>query len=211
MSDASSLPIVDARTLDPGRRAALRPGEMVSDDTGRLRRLPVFFYEVASWQVARETELAPNFGLWEFIEVDLHEAAVLRAYPRYVPCAVEVLASMLSIIRQQFNEPMRISANGGYRSPSHARSRAGSTHCWGTAVNICRLGEDWLDTQGSIERMCAAATRAIPALWARPYGEVAGCADDHVHLDFGFTTCVPRTAPGEERRGGVPVDREERR
>jgi hypothetical protein len=208
MSEASSLPIVDGRALDPGRRAALRPGELVRDDTGQLRRLPVFFYEVASWQVARETELAPNFGLWEFIEVDLHEAAVLRAYPRYVPCAVHVLASMLSVIRQQLNEPMRISANGGFRSPSHARSREGSIHCWGTAVNICRVGEEWLDTQASIERVCAAATRVVPALWARPYGERAGFADDHAHLDLGFSTHVPRMAPGEERRQGVPADRE---
>jgi hypothetical protein len=208
MSDSSSLPIVDARVLDPGRRAALRPGAMIRDDAGQLRRLPVFFYEIASWQVARETELAPNFGLWEFVEVDLHEAAVIRAYPRYVPCAVQLLASMLSVVRQQLAEPMRISANGGYRSPSHGRSREGSTHCWGTAVNICRVGEEWLDTQASIERVCAAATRAIPALWARPYGERAGFADDHAHLDLGFATHVPRTAPGEERRGGVPADRQ---
>jgi hypothetical protein len=197
MSDISSLPVVDARALDEERRAALRPGELVADGSGRLRRLPVFFYEVPSWQVAREIDVAPNFGLWEFIEVDLYEAAVLRAYPRYVPCAVTLLASALSVVRQQFDEPMRISANGGYRSPSHAKSRAGSTHCWGTAANICRVGDEWLDTQAAIERIAGAATRAIPAIWARPYGEVAGHADDHLHLDFGFTTLVPRAAPGE--------------
>ena len=110
---------MDARRLDAERRAALRPAELVVDETGAVRRLPCFFYEVASWQIARETELAPNFALWEFIEVDLHEAAVLRMYPRYVPCAVLLLASVLSFLRQQFNQPMRISANGGYRSPSH--------------------------------------------------------------------------------------------
>ena len=197
MSDLSSLPVVDARVLDADRRAALRPGQLVPDGSGRLRRLPVFFYEIPSWQVAREIDVAPNFALWEFIEVDLHEAPALRVYPRYVPCAVTLLASALSVVRQQVNEPMRISANGGYRSPSHAKSKAGSTHCWGTAVNICRVGDEWLDTQGAIERMAAAATRAIPALWARPYGEVAGCSDDHLHLDFGFTTLVPRGAPGE--------------
>jgi hypothetical protein len=197
MNDASSLPIVDARTLDADRRAALRPGELVDDDAGIARRLPCLFFEVASWQVARETELAPNFGLWEFIEVDLHEPAVLRAYPRYVPCAVVCLASMLSMLRQQLNQPVWISANGGYRSPSHGRSRPGSTHAWVTAANIYRVGDEWLDTQPAIERFATAATRAIPALWARPFGTGVGFSDDHVHLDLGFTTFVPRQAPGE--------------
>jgi hypothetical protein len=197
MADASSLMVVDARTLDADRRAALRPGELVDDDAGIARRLPCLFFEVVSWQVARETELAPNFGLWEFIEVDLHEPAVLRAYPRYVPCAVLCLASMLSVLRQQFNQPIWISANGGYRSPSHARSRPGSTHAWGTAANIYRVGDERLDTQAAIERTSAAATRAIPAFWARPFGDRVGFSDDHLHLDFGFTTFVPRNAPGE--------------
>ena len=36
-----------------------------------------------------------------------------------------------------------------------------------------------------------------PAFWARPYGDATGFNDDHLHLDLGFTTVVPRTAPGE--------------
>jgi hypothetical protein len=197
MTDASSLPIVDGHRLDAERRAGLRPGELVADETGASRRLPRFFYEVASWQVARETELAPNFGLWEFIEVDLHEAAVVRAYPRYVPCAVLMLAAVLAFLRQQLNQPIWISANGGYRSPSHGRSRPASTHCWGTAVNIYRVGDEWLDTQSGIERVAAAATRLCPAFWARPFGNTIGFNDDHVHLDLGFASVVPRNAPGE--------------
>jgi hypothetical protein len=197
MTDASSLPIVDARRLDAERRAALRPGELVLDDTGTSRRLPCFFYQVASWQVARETELAPNFGLWEFIEVDLFESVVLRAYPRYVPCSVLLLAAVLSLLRQHLNQPIWISANGGYRSPSHGRSRTASTHAWGTAANICRVGDEWLDTQAGIERIAAVATRVVPAFWARPFGEGLGYNDDHLHLDLGFATLVPRHAPGE--------------
>jgi hypothetical protein len=197
MTDASSLPVVDARRLDADRRAALRPGELVLDETAASRRLPCFFYEVASWQVARETELAPYFTLWEFMEVDLHEAPVLRGYPRYIPCAVLFLAAVLSLLRQHLNQPMWISANGGYRSPSHGRSRAGSTHCWGTAVNICRVGDEWLDTEAGIERVAAVATRVIPAFWARPFGEGLGFNDDHLHLDLGFATVIPRHAPGE--------------
>lgn len=197
MADVASLPIVDARRLDAERRAVLRPGELVEDETGQGRRLPCFFYEVASWQIARETEVAPNFALWEFMEVDLHEPPVLRGYPRYVPCAVLPLASALAVLRQQLNQPIRISANGGYRSPSHGRSRPGSTHAWGTAVNICRVGDEWLDTQAAIGRVAAAASRAFPALWARPFGAGIGFSDDHLHLDLGFTTVVPRQAPGE--------------
>lgn len=197
MTGLESLPIVDARTLDAERRAALRPGETVADESGRRRRLPTHFYEVASWQLAREVELAPNFGLWEFMDVDLHESIALRTYPRYVPCAVLLLASTLSLLRQQLKQPIWIAANGGYRSPSHGRAREGSTHCWGTAVDIYRVGDDWLDSQSAIERMSQAAVRAVPAFWARPYGETEGACDDHVHLDLGFATLVPRQAPGE--------------
>src|SRR2546426_5218259 len=136
MTDASSLPVVDARRLDAERRAALRPGELVLDETAASRRLPCFFYEVASWQVARETELAPNFGLWEFMEVDLHETAVLRTYPRYVPCAVLVLAAVLSVLRQHVNQPMWISANGGDPSPAPRPARPPPTHPRGTAAEI---------------------------------------------------------------------------
>jgi hypothetical protein len=197
VSEVSALPVVDARTLDADRRAALRPGELVHDDRGQLRRLPCFFYEVASWQLARDTELAPDFSLWEFMDVDVHESPALRAYPRYVPCAVLLLASALSVVRQQVRQPVWISANGGYRSPAHRKSRIGSTHCWGTAVNVYRVGDDWLDSQGAIERLSATAARVVPALWARPFGDRIGCNDDHLHLDLGFATFVPRHAPGE--------------
>jgi len=197
MNDAASLPIVDARQLDEARRTALRPGELVRDEGGRLRRLPCFFYEIASWPLARETELAPNFGVWEFIDVDLHEAPALRAYPRYLPCTTLLLAAALSALRQQMKQSLWISANGGYRSPSHARTRPGSPHSWGTAANIYRAGDDALDTPAAIERVAAVATRAVPAFWARPVGDSLGTADDHLHLDLGYSTYVPRHAPGE--------------
>jgi hypothetical protein len=59
-------------------------------------------------------------------------------------------------------------------------------------VNICRVGDEWLDTQPAIERVAAIAARVVPAFWARPYGEGPGFADDHLHLDLGFATFVPR-------------------
>ena len=197
MNDAGSLPIVDARQLDAARRAALKPGEVVSDARGRLRRLPYLFYEVASWQIARETELAPNFGVWEFLDVDLHEAAAVRTYPRYLPCTALLLASALSALRQHLRQSLWISANGGYRSPSHAKTYAGSTHCWGTAADLYRAGDESLDTPATIERVAAAVTRAAPGLWPRPLGEIAGGDDDHLHVDLGYSTFVPPHTPGE--------------
>jgi hypothetical protein len=186
------LPIVDGCSLDASRRAALRPDELVSDDNGRASRLPRFFYEVDSWQTARQTELAPSFALWEFIDVDMHEAEALRTYPRYVPCAVTLLAVVLALVRQQLGHVVHVAANGAYRSPSHARSRRGSVHAWGTAANIYAIGDERLDTQPAIERAAAAVARVCPAAWIRPFGHNAGQADDHLHVDVGCVTLVPR-------------------
>ena len=52
---------------------------------------------------------------------------------------------------------VHVSANGGYRSPSHALTRNASTHCWGTAVNIYRIGDTFLDDRASIERYAGVA------------------------------------------------------
>jgi hypothetical protein len=108
-----------------------------------------------------------------------------------------LLATALSALRHQLKQPIWIAANGGYRSPAHGRSRPASTHAWGTAANVYRVGDEWIDTPDAIERIASASARAVPALWARPYGDGAGFNDDHLHLDLGFATFVPRDAPGE--------------
>ncbi|HVG43800.1 MAG TPA: hypothetical protein VM890_03690, partial [Longimicrobium sp.] len=61
------LRVVDGMGLDDEYRALLRPGELMRDRGGRLRRLPRFFYEIPSWDVALETELSANFEVWEFL------------------------------------------------------------------------------------------------------------------------------------------------
>lgn len=199
---SSSLRVVDGLELGPELRRVLRPGELMADRDGRLRRLPRFFYEVDSWQTARGAYLSAHFAMWEFISVDVREAEPQRTFPRYVPCAVALLAAHLEVFRERVKTYVRIAANGGYRTPGHALSTNASPHCWGTAANIYRIGDEYLDDQERIERFGAVATKTLPALWARPYGHDAGLADDHLHLDLGYVTLVPRDAPGEDGGSG---------
>src|SRR5262245_30093517 len=93
------LPVVDGLRLDPPYREALQPGGILRDADGRGRRLPRFFYEIDSWQTALDTPLSPHFMLWELICVDVREAALLRTFPRYVPCAVTLMAAALEPFR----------------------------------------------------------------------------------------------------------------
>ena len=194
---AFPLPVADGLELDAPVRSLLMPGAAVRDSRARLRRLPRFFYVVESWNVALATRLTPHFALWEFMDVDLFEPAPLRRFPRYVPCAVTALAAHLEVLREHVGAPIHISANGGYRSPSHGKSIPGSPHCWGTAANIYRVGDQYLDERDLIEKYASLATDLLPALRARPYGPGPGCVDDHVHLDLGYVTAVPGDAAGE--------------
>ncbi len=199
ISEYRSLPlrIVDGLDLPEKYQQVLRPGALVADRQGRLRRLPRFFYEIDSRQTASEIQMAAHFALSEFAEVDVREAAVLRAFPRYLPCAVTLLAAQLELFRLQVGAPVRIAANGGYRSPGHALSAYASTHAWGTAVNIYQIGDELLDEQEKIERYAGIATKLLPGIWSRPYGHNLGYADDHLHLDLGFVTVTPRDAASE--------------
>src|SRR5213082_1319367 len=97
--DAPNLKVVDAFDLDDELRKILKPGEMVEDAQHRRHRLPRYFYEVPSHEMATETRITPHFGLNEFILVDLKEAPRLQEWPRYVPCAVRVLAFYLEQFR----------------------------------------------------------------------------------------------------------------
>jgi hypothetical protein len=192
-----SLRLVDALDLPDPVREALRPGGFMHDEHGRARRLPRYFYEVPSWDAALATELTPHFGLWELLDVDFREAEAMRTFPRYVPCAIVLLASHLEVLREKVGTVVRVAANGGYRSPAHALSTSASTHCWGTAANIYRIGEEMMDSQERIDRYSRLARDVLPGIWSRPYGAGAGFAFDHVHLDLGFATVVPHDAPSE--------------
>lgn len=83
MPEQPSLPlrVVDARELGEEFRTALRPGQTMADRNGRARRLPRFFYEIPSWEVALKTQLTPHFGIWELIDVDVRETEIMRMIP----------------------------------------------------------------------------------------------------------------------------------
>lgn len=200
------LRLVDGLDLSEPLRAALRPGELLVGDEGRARRLPRYFFEVGSRDKADEIELAPGFRLLELIRTDVREAAVLHGYPRYVPCALPHLAAALSVFRTHLGKTVYIAANGGYRSPGHALTRGASAHCWGTAANIYRIGDDRLDSRETIERYASAVREVLPAAWVRPYGHTLGLADDHLHLDLGFSVAVPREAAGVEPEAKALAD-----
>jgi len=194
---AESLRIIDGFRLDKSRRDALMPGGLLRDRDGRTRQLQRYFYEVDSWSSALEQEIAPHFHMWEFIHTDVREVEALRFFPRYVPCAVTLTAAMLERFRDAVGEPVRIAANGGYRSPRHELTSHASTHCWASAVNIYRIGDESLDSRDRIERYAEIAREVLPGVWVRPVGEDRGFTDDHLHLDFGYVVAVPHDAPGD--------------
>ncbi|HEX2092095.1 MAG TPA: hypothetical protein VHG28_06815 [Longimicrobiaceae bacterium] len=207
---AFPLPVRDGTRLDEPYRKILRPGELMKDRKGRSRRLPRFFFEVPSWEAAVEARLSENFAVWEFLNVDVREAELLRTtWPRYVPCATTLIAWQLELLRAEVKSLIHIAANGGYRSPAHALSTYASTHCWGTAVNVYRIGDEYLDDQGTIQRINRLARKVAPAVRAAPYGHGEGYTDDHVHLDLGYSVFIPSDTPGEEEHTGEgPQDRD---
>src|SRR4051794_27509145 len=193
--------VVDGMGLNDDYRALLRPGELMRDRGGRLRRLPRFFYEIPSWDVALETGLSTHFEVWEFLNVDVRETEALRSrWPRFLPCAVSALAAFLELLRREVDTYVHIAANGGYRSPAHRLSTHASTHCWATAANLYRVGDDWLDERKVIARYAKLAERLLPGIYVRPWGTQPGETDDHLHLDLGWMVRVPGGAAGERAR-----------
>lgn len=185
------LPLVSADDLPPEWQHVLCPGETVRDRSGVARVLPSSFLRVDSWHQALETDVTQHFRIWELIGVDVRETLLARSFPRYVPCAILLLAGALELFRLEVGTLVHVAANGGYRSPRHALSRHASRHCWGTAANIYRIGDTWLDTREELEKYAAIARRVIPGVWVRPYGQEDGEADDHLHIDIGYTVFEP--------------------
>ncbi len=198
-TDLATFPLrlVDGRRLERKFRDILLPGGVLCDHAGQARVLPRYFYEIVSWDQASETLLAPHFAVSEFIHTDVREAPALRVFPRYIPCATTLLALALEQFREAVGTYVFVGANGGYCSPRHARIGGASPHCWGTAANIYRVGDTYLDSQETIARFAAIAKEVIPTIWTRPLGPELAKTDDHLHLDLGYVLSVPREAAGE--------------
>jgi len=207
MSDGSPLKIkvVDAFDLDDELRSLLKPGTMVYDDKKRRHMLPRYFYEVPSHEAAVSIRLTPHFGLNEFILVDLRETERLQQFPRYIPCAVRVLAFYLEQFRAAAGASVHVNVNGGYRSPGHKMSDHATAHMWGTAADVYRIGTTILKTKESIAKYNDVAEDLSDDVNTYPYGHVTGTsADDHVHVDLGYVTVVPREI--SEDRMEVPQE-----
>jgi len=180
---------IDGLTLSPEHRAALRPGEAVSDENGGMHRLPRFFFEIPSWEEAHTIRVATHFALSELITVDSREVELLlQTFPHYVPCAILALARYLEDFRREVDAPVFISANGGYRSPAHRSNRGVSLHSWGTAADIYRVGDTCLDDEKTIGRYAEIAVSLGAEVRVRPCRE----GDDHLQVDLGYLTIVPR-------------------
>lgn len=192
MNEALPLRVVDVDTLAEEHRRLLAPDQAIVGANGLVVRRPRYFYEIPSWEAAMQVELSPHFGLWEFIDVDVREAPLLRTFPRYIPCAVSMLAVHLELFRLAVGERVRIAANGGYRSPAHEGSYPESPHGWGTAVNIYRIGNDEMVDRATVERYIDIAHRVLPSAWCRPFGAERGQTIDHLHIDLGYLVANPR-------------------
>jgi hypothetical protein len=187
------MKIVDGLSLSPEHRAHLRPSEMVAAANGEQHMLPRFFYEIDSWEHAKQTQLTPHFNVSELITVDCREAdLLLHGFPHYVPCAVSILARYLEEIRQRVEAPVYVAVNGGYRSPAHRLSGKPNPHLWATAANIYRIGDNWLDCQKNIERYIPIVEAMGQEIYVRPYGYAPGETDDHLHFDLGYLLSTPR-------------------
>jgi hypothetical protein len=194
-----SIKVVDAFDLDDELRSLLKPGEMVRDAEGRRHRLPRYFYEIPDREAAVGIRLTHHFGLNEFTLVDLKEAARLQQFPRYVPCAVRVLAFYLEQFRREAGASVHIPVNGGYRSPSHKLSLTATPHMWATAADIYRIGTTILKGKETIDKYNGIAEELSDDIHILPYGHVTGAgADDHVHFDLGYITVIP-TEISEDR------------
>ena len=186
---AFDLEVVDGLTLSKEHKVLLRPGEPVEDGEGKVHHLPRFFYAVPSWPKAHETRLTPNFKLAELMTVDCHEAELLlQEFPHYVPCAVLLIARYLQDLRREAETVVFVSANGGYRSPAHARNQPKSPHCWATAADIYRIGDTYLNDEKSLTKYREMAESLGPQVFVRPYTK----GDDHLHIDLGYVTVTPR-------------------
>ena len=64
---------------------------------------------------------------------------------------------------------------------------------WGTAADVFRIGSNIMKTRELIEKYNIVAEDLSEDITVLPYGPLTGQnADDHVHIDLGYITLIPR-------------------
>ena len=187
-----SLEIVDGLKLNAVYQDILQPGKILTDINGREYTLPRYFFKVDSLDIAKTTKLSSHFYMSEFLKTDFKEEKLLRIYPKCIPIGVTLIASALELFRRNVGKIVLIATNGGYRSPKHLMNNGITTHSWGTAVNIYKIGNKLLDNQSIIEEYSEKMKDVLPGIWVRPYGTNEGTSFDQLHIDLGFTSVTPK-------------------
>jgi hypothetical protein len=98
-----------------------------------------------------------------------------------------------------------LAVNGGYRSPAHRLAVGATPHMWGTAADLYRIGSHVLNEKDTIEKYNRIAEETSGDLWVMPYGHEIGKTDDHIHLDLGYVSLVPREM-SEDRSELLPQE-----
>ena len=76
---------------------------------------------------------------------------------------------------------------------------------WATAADVYRIGTTILRGKESIDKYNGIAEDLSDDIHVLPYGHVTGLnADDHVHIDLGYITVIPREI--SEDRMEVPQE-----
>jgi hypothetical protein len=118
---------------------------------------------------------------------------------------VRVLAFFLEQFRAAAGGSVHIAVNGGYRSPAHKMSTDATPHMWGTAADIYRISGSILKSKDLIDRFNDLAEELSDDVLVMPYGHETGkSVDDHVHIDLGYLTVIPREI--SEDRMEVPQE-----
>ena len=73
--------------------------------------------------------------------------------------------------------------------PRPAIAAGGDT--WWLEIGPVDLGAPVITIQRRDQLIAAIARRVIPGVWVRPYGQEDGQADDHLHIDLGYTVFDP--------------------
>ncbi len=191
-------------------RSLLRPGEMVRDAAGTAASPSALLLRSSlATRRRRRSSLTPHFASTSSSSSTSRRRSRLQDYPRYVPCAVRILAFYLERFREAFGASLHIAVNGGYRSPAHklyapaSLAHVGNRRPTSTAIGTSILNDQESDRAATGKR----PRRSADELNVLPYGHDVGKADDHLHFDLGYhdlRSARDQRGPDGDAAGEVP-------